>query len=69
MSEPTETSSPTSAEAPMAVDDMFAKTDLKFFDAEDGHAGGVIGKMLSLFFFYTVIVMSLVAYWTIKVSS
>jgi hypothetical protein len=64
MSEPTVTKHPEPAESAIAPDELFDKTQLKYFDSEDGHAGSVIGKMLSLFFLYTVLAMSLVAYWT-----
>jgi hypothetical protein len=67
MSEPTATHHPEPAAQP-ALDEVFDKTEIKYFDSEDGHAGSVIGKMLSLFFLYTVLVMSLVAYWTFAVS-
>ncbi len=49
---------------PIAPPELFGKDDLSYFSAEDRQAGGAIGKMLSLFFFYTVIVMMLVAIWT-----
>ena len=71
MTETTATKSPESADThptPAAPDEMFDKTDLRFFDAEDGHAGSVIGKMLALFFLYTVVVMAMVAYWTFSVT-
>lgn len=48
----------------------FSKADVRHFEAEDAEAGNAIGKMLSLFFFYTVIVMTLssvVTYWWIFV--
>jgi hypothetical protein len=67
MSESTATKQPEPAEPPVNPDEVFDKTQLKYFDAEDGHAGGVLGTMLSLFFFYTVIVMALVAVWTFAV--
>jgi hypothetical protein len=57
---------PTSHDPPA---ELFDKTDLKYFDSEDTHAGAAIGKMLSLFFLYTVLAMSLVAYWTWSVVS
>lgn len=43
----------------------FSKEDLRSFDADDVEAGAAIGKMLSLFFLYTVIVMTIstVATW------
>ncbi len=49
--------------------DLFDKDEMTYFGSEDRHAGGVIGKMLSLFFFYTVIVMLLVAIWTFLVTA
>ncbi len=67
MSETTATNQPEPAESPATPDPLFDKTQIKFFDSEDGHAGSVIGKMLSLFFLYTVFAMSLVAYWTFSV--
>lgn len=67
MSESTATSNPESKDQTIAPDELFQKTDLTYFDSEDGHAGNVIGKMLSLFFLYTVVVMALVAYWTFAV--
>lgn len=42
----------------------FSSADLKQFDADDAQAGRAIGKMLSLFFLYTVVAMSIVAYVT-----
>jgi hypothetical protein len=71
MSETTASKSPESRDANAAPDESeetFNKADLHFFDAEDGQAGSVIGKMLALFFLYTVIVMALVAYWTFSVA-
>ena len=67
--EPKETEhehTPTQPDVPPVIPPpgLFDKDDLTYFGAEDRHAGGVIGKMLSLFFFYTVIVMLLVAIWT-----
>lgn len=50
-----------------AVD--FAREELHQFENDDYEAGSNIGKMLSMFFFYTVIVMGISAYvtyrWTI----
>ena len=37
----------------------FSKDELKQFGADDAEAGSAIGRMLSLFFFYTVIVMTI----------
>lgn len=45
-------------------DNLFTRRELQQFDADDVMAGGTIGKMLALFFLYTVIVMSVVAWWT-----
>ena len=49
MSEPQ--SAPTEPEVP------FDPEELKQFDADDAEAGRAIGRMLSMFFLYTVIVM------------
>lgn len=45
-------------------DDHFRRVDIDQFSQEDTVAGTAIGKMLALFFLYTVIVMSLSALWT-----
>lgn len=45
-------------------DPHFNKAELAQFDRDDTDAGRAIGKMLSLFFLYTVIVMSICAWWT-----
>ncbi|WP_437231130.1 hypothetical protein SH661x_002385 [Planctomicrobium sp. SH661] len=42
----------------------FSPSDLKQFDSDDAEAGRAIGKMLSLFFLYTVIAMSGAAFAT-----
>jgi hypothetical protein len=42
----------------------FTPTELKQFDADDSQAGAAIGKMLSWFFLYTVIAMSISAFAT-----
>ncbi len=44
----------------------FTGQQIDQFDADDGDAGRAIGKMLALFFLYTVVVMSGVGYWTFK---
>jgi hypothetical protein len=46
------------------VEKLFTHDEIEQFDADDETAGGTIGKMLALFFLYTVIVMSAVAWWT-----
>jgi hypothetical protein len=62
MSESTE--SHAAVHAPAA--DPFTPQDLKGFVADDQEAGRGICKMLSLFFFYTVIVMGLSTYVTYR---
>jgi hypothetical protein len=47
----------------------FTEQQIDQFDADDGDAGRAIGKMLALFFLYTVIVMSAVGYWTFNRAS
>lgn len=50
----------------------FSKEELRHFEDEDAEAGSAIGKMLSLFFFYTVIVMtisSVATYWWITAAN
>lgn len=54
-----ETATPTTTE-----EDLFSRDDLKQFASDDVQAGSAIGKMLSFFFLYTVLAMSLVAWWT-----
>ncbi len=44
----------------------FTGQQIDQFDADHGDAGRAIGKMLALFFLYTVVVMSGVGYWTFK---
>jgi hypothetical protein len=43
----------------------FDLQEVRSFGADDGHAVTVIGKMLVGFFFYSLLVMALVAAWTI----
>lgn len=45
-------------------DDHFRRVDIEQFSEDDTNAGSAIGKMLALFFLYTVIVMTLSALWT-----
>ena len=42
----------------------FEREELAQFDADDVTAGKAIGVMLSLFFLYTMVAMSIVGYWT-----
>ncbi|MEX0585029.1 MAG: hypothetical protein WD176_00190 [Pirellulales bacterium] len=54
--------------APAAVETadgpLFSAAEIREFDADDVEAGKNLCKMLSLFFFYTVIVMGLSTYVT-----
>ncbi|MBS0266302.1 MAG: hypothetical protein JSS02_30510 [Planctomycetes bacterium] len=43
----------------------FDRREIDTFGKEDGQAITVIGKMLVLFFFYSLLVMSAVAIWTL----
>lgn len=45
---------------------LFDRATIEEFGEEDREAGTAIGKMLALFFLYTVIVMSFVAWWTFR---
>ncbi|HUG92724.1 MAG TPA: hypothetical protein VML55_17925 [Planctomycetaceae bacterium] len=45
---------------------LFNEQELAEFESDDRHAGRAIGKLLSGFFLYTVIVMTIVALWTLK---
>lgn len=49
-------------------EETFLPEEIQRFDKDDGDAGRAIGKMLSLFFLYTVIAMSAVAWWTFNAS-
>lgn len=44
----------------------FDEYEIEEFEADDNQAGSAIGKMLALFFLYTVIVMALAAWWTFR---
>jgi hypothetical protein len=52
------------AGAPLASPE-FDRQEISNFGKDDGHAITVIGKMLVLFFFYSLLVMAAVAGWTI----
>ena len=43
---------------------LFRGEELSQFDADDAQAGSMIGKLLAMFFLYTVIATSFVAWWT-----
>ena len=49
---------------PIAPEMKFEPTDLEQFDTDDQQAGKAIGIMLSLFFVYTILAMSIAAWWT-----
>ena len=52
------------ASDPVPSEPVFDESELARFDADDTQAGRTICWMLSLFFLYTVIVMSGVGIWT-----
>jgi hypothetical protein len=56
----------TATEHAPAAAPLFAAEELKEFDRDDVEAGRNICKMLSLFFFYTVIVMGISTYVTMR---
>jgi hypothetical protein len=43
---------------------LFTAAEIEQFGADDGEAGGSIGKMLSALFLYTVVAMSIAGWWT-----
>jgi hypothetical protein len=66
MSESVTPSSETALHGPAIVDEPFNREEISHFSADDVEAGRNICKMLSLFFFYTVIVMGLSTYITYR---
>jgi hypothetical protein len=44
---------------------LFDEQELAEFQSDDRHAGRAIGKLLAGFFLYTVVVMTIVALWTL----
>lgn len=62
MSETATTTEHAAAETP--AESPFSRDELEQFDRDDVLAGGAIGKMLALFFLYTVIVMAAVGVLT-----
>ncbi len=78
MSEPVHVEHPAGSHAPPAAEGHppataaaipelpFTERQIDQFDADDGDAGRALGKMLALFFLYTIVAMSIVAYWTLK---
>lgn len=47
-------------------DPLFSAVEIEQFEADDVQAGAAIGKMLSILFLYTVLVMTFVGWWTYK---
>jgi hypothetical protein len=52
---------PAAEEAP-----LFTQQEILQLDADDSDAGRSLGKMLGSFFLYTVLVMLIVAWWTVR---
>ncbi|MGD9854611.1 MAG: hypothetical protein AB7U20_06620 [Planctomycetaceae bacterium] len=52
--------------AAATADEPFGREEIREFSSDDVEAGRNICKMLSLFFFYTVIVMGLSTYVTYR---
>ena len=59
-----DTAAPPAEDHPATDAPLFSPAELREFDADDVEAGKNLCKMLSLFFFYTVIVMGLSTYVT-----
>ena len=71
MSEPVTNATPPAVatdvdEVPPYHEPDFDRSEVKQFGSDDGQAVSVIGKMLVLFFLYSLIVMLLVGLWTFK---
>lgn len=49
--------------------EIFDREDVAEFDADDAKAGRVIGKLLTLFFVYTIVATGIVGLWTYFVVS
>ena len=66
MSDPAATQSTPHSEPAAAnlASPEFDRREVDMFGKDDGHAVGVIGKMLVGFFFYSLLVMLVVAWWT-----
>lgn len=56
----------TMSEQPASEKPLFTPVQVEQFEADDVEAGSAIGKMLSILFLYTVLVMSFVAWWTYR---
>jgi hypothetical protein len=46
---------------------LFTREDLRQFESDDTEAGRRIGKILTTLFIYTLIAMSIVIWWSLKV--
>ena len=56
----------TDSAAPATEEPLFTAVEIEQFEADDVVAGSAIGKMLSILFLYTVLVMSFVGWWTLS---
>lgn len=54
----------TDSAASATEEPLFTAVEIEQFEADDVVAGAAIGKMLSALFFYTVLVMTFVGWWT-----
>jgi len=50
----------------LPLNELFEPNEIAQFEADDTEAGKNIGKMLSIFFLYTLIAMSIAGYWTYR---
>ena len=51
---------------PPSGDEPFTPEQRAQFQADDAQAGRLIGRMLCAFFLYTLVVMALTTWWTIR---
>ena len=58
-----DTASPAATTTEHAAE-LFSPVEIEQFGADDVTAGGVIGKMLSALFLYTVLAMGIAGWWT-----
>lgn len=54
----------TDSAASATEEPLFTAVEVEQFEADDVVAGSAIGKMLSILFLYTVLVMTFVGWWT-----
>lgn len=57
------------SDQPASKTPLFSPVEVEQFEADDVEAGSAIGKMLSILFLYTVLVMSFVAWWTFNAAA